>query len=49
MQRQAHILILVYEIMIKTLDLRLVTMQGYQNMKMFLQNVTLPIGLKKSL
>ena len=35
--------------MIKNLNLKLVTMLEHQNMKMFLQKVTLQIGLKKFL
>ena len=37
------------EIIIKTLNLKLVTMQEYQNIKKFLQNVTFHIGVKKIL
>ena len=35
--------------MIETLNLKLVTMQEYQNIKIFLENVTLQIGVKNFL
>ena len=46
---QTHILSLAKKIMIKILNLKLLTFLEYQNIKMFLQKVTLQIGLKKFL
>ena len=46
---QAHILTLVQKIIIKTLNLKLVIFLECQNIKIFLQKVTLQISLKKFL
>ena len=43
---QAHILTLVQKIIIKTLNLKLVIFLECQNIKIFLQKVTLQISLK---
>ena len=42
-------LILVNKIKLKILNLKLVILLDYQNIKIFLQNVTLQIGLKRFL
>ena len=44
-----HILILINKLMIKSLNLKLVIMQEFQNTKTFLLNVILQIGMKKFL
>ena len=41
------ILTLVLKIMVKTLNLRLVTMNEYQNLKIFLQKTMFQIGQKR--
>ena len=41
------ILTLVLKIMVKTLNLRLVTMNEYQNLKIFLQKAMFQIGQKR--
>ena len=46
---QAHVLTLVQKIIIKTLNLKLVIFLECQNIKIFLQKVTLQISLKKFL
>ena len=46
---QAHILTLVKKLMIKILNLRLVILLEYQNIKIFYQKFTIQIGLKKFL
>ena len=43
---QAHILTLLKKLIIKILNLKLVILLEYQNIKIFLQKVTLQIGLK---
>ena len=47
MLNQAAILTLVEKLMMKILNWKLVILLQYQNIKMFLQRVTLRIGLKK--
>ena len=44
-----HILTVVKKLMIKILNLKLVTLLEYQNIKILLQKVTFQIGLKKFL
>ena len=47
--KSTHILILVNKLIIKTQNLKLVIMLEYQNIKMFLQTLTLQIGLNRFL
>ena len=49
MYNQAHILTLVKKLIIKILNLKLVIILEYQNIRIFLQKVTLQIGLKRFL
>ena len=49
MQNQTHILTLVKKLILKILNLKLVILLEYQNIKIFLQKFTLKIGLKKFL
>ena len=49
MQNQAQILTIVEKLMIKILNLKLVILLEYQNIKIFLQKAMLQIGLKKFL
>ena len=46
-KNQAHILTLVKKLMIKLLNLKLVTLLEYQNIKTFLQKAMFQIGLQK--
>ena len=46
---KTHILTLVKKLIIKILNLKLVILLKYQNIKVFLQNVTLQIGQNKFL
>ena len=46
MGNQTHILILVKKLIIKVINLKLVIFLEYQNIKNFLQKVTLQIGQK---
>ena len=48
-QNQTHILTLVKKLILKILNLKLVILLEYQNIKTFLQKFTLKIGLKKIL
>ena len=49
MQNQTHILTLVKKVMLKIQNLKLVIILQYQSIRMFSQNITLQIGLKKFL
>ena len=49
MLSQTHILTLVKKLIMKILNLKLVIMLGYQNIKTFLQKAIFQIGLKKFL
>ena len=49
MQNQGHILTLVNKLMIKVLNIKLVILLEYQNIKKFLKKVTPQISLKKFL
>ena len=49
MQNWTRILTLIKKLMINVLNLKLEILLEYQNIKIFLQNVTLQIGLKKIL
>ena len=46
MKNETHILTLVNKLMLKILNLKLVILLEYQNMKRFLQKAMLQIGLK---
>ena len=46
MENQTHILTLVKKLIMKILSLKLVILLEYQNIKLFLQKVTLKSGLK---
>ena len=46
-QNQTHILTLIKKLIIKILSSKLVILLQYQNIKMFLQKVTLKIHLKR--
>ena len=46
MRNKEHILTLVKKLIIKILNLKLIILLEYQNLKTFFQKVTLQIGLK---
>ena len=48
-KNQTHILTLMKKLMINILNLKLVILLEYQNIKIFLRKVTLQTGLKKFL